>query len=185
MSIASTELATGPVAGYAEAIVTVAQAEGVAERVSDELYQVARAVEGHAELGQRLTDAGVDTLTKLQVVSELLVGRAHQQTISAVLYVIQAGRARQLVEIADEVVRRAAASRQRSVAEVRTAVPLEADEVRRLTDALSRATGQQVEAKVTVDPAVVGGVVVTMGDTVIDGSIARRLQELRIHLSGA
>lgn len=171
--------------GYADAIVRVATAEEALDRVEDELYRIARTIEANPELSQRLSDPAVDTPTKLAVVEDLLAGRAHPQTVSAVMYVVQSGRARQLPAIAGAVVHRAAAARSRALAEVRTAVPLSDEHVTRLADALSKATGQQVEVKVTVDPDVVGGVVVNVGDTVIDGSVARRLAELRSRLVGA
>jgi F-type H+-transporting ATPase subunit delta len=101
-----------------------------------------------------------------------------------VSFVVQSGRARMLPEIADEVSRLTANARQRVVADVRTAVPLDDDAKQRLAEALSRSSGSQVEVRTTVDPGVMGGVVVTMGDTVIDGSVARRLSELRSRLSG-
>jgi F-type H+-transporting ATPase subunit delta len=179
------EPAEGPVAGYAEAIAVVARTEGVQERIEDELFSFARTVAGNAELRDRLTDPGIDLPTKLSVVEGLLAKRAHPQTISAVAWIVQAGRARQLPDIADALIRRGASARNREVAEVRTAYPLDEGQQRRLADALSRASGREVEARVILDPEVVGGVVVKIGDTVIDGSVARRLAELRSRLTGA
>lgn len=170
--------------GYAEGIFAVARSEGVLDRVEDELYQVARMLDSNAELGQRLSDPALEPSAKLGLVDGLLSGRAHPQTVSALLYVIAAGRGRQLAEIADAVVARAAAERNRQIAEVRTAIALDDDHKERLATALSQATGQQITVKVTVDPDVVGGVVVKVGDTVIDGSIARRLTELRSVMTG-
>ena len=65
------------------------------------------------------------------------------------------------------------------MAEIRSAVELDDETVRRLEAALGRATGKQIEAKVVVDPSVVGGIVARVGDTVIDGSVRRRLETLR------
>ena len=73
----------------------------------------------------------------------------------------------------------AAGSRSHEVAEVRSAVPLDDQQQRRLAAALSKATGKQVEVKVVVDPNVLGGIVARIGDTVIDGSIRRRLAQLK------
>ena len=173
------------VSGYAAAVLAAARAEGALDRVSDELYHVSRAIEGHAELSQRLADPSLDLPTKLSVVDGLLSGRAHPATTSAVMFVVQAGRGRQLQAIADAVVTQAAAERDHAVAEVRTAVPLDEERTERLTAALSQATGRNVDVKVTVDPGVIGGVVVKMADTVIDGSVERRLRELRAALTGA
>jgi len=66
-----------------------------------------------------------------------------------------------------------------SVAEVRAAIELTEDQRARLAEALSSATGGAVEVKVIVDPSVLGGVVTQIGDTVIDGSVRHRLNQLR------
>lgn len=173
------------VTGYATAIVAGATAEDALDRVADELFRFARSVEGSPELGQRLGDEGADLPARLAMVDELLAGRTHPQTLAAVVYVVQSGRGRQLVAIADAVVEQAATERGRSVAEVRSAVPLDDEQTGRLTEALSRASDRQVDVMVIVDPDVVGGLVVKMGDTVIDGSVARRLSELRLRLASA
>jgi F-type H+-transporting ATPase subunit delta len=89
------------------------------------------------------------------------------------------GRARDLVAIVDRFVEMAAAERQHEVAEVRSSVPLDADQQQQLAKALSSALKKQVEVKVVVDPAILGGVVATVGDTVIDGSVRHRLEKLR------
>ena len=170
--------------GYAEAIFTVAQAEGAVDRVEDELYRFARAFEGNADLGRQLADKAIDLPTRLQIISDLLEGKAHPATTSAVMYVVQAERTRQLPAIADAVVAKAAAVRRRAVAEVRSAIPLGDEQITRLAAALEQKTGREVEVKVVVDPEVVGGLVVRVGDTVIDGTVARRLSELRTVMTG-
>ncbi|CAN5847657.1 hypothetical protein BH20ACT7_BH20ACT7_09880 [soil metagenome] len=173
------------VGGYTTAIVAGATAEDALDRVAEELFRFARTIEGSPELGQRLGDEGADLAGRLALVDELLAGRAHPQTLAALAYVVQSGRGRQLVAIADAVVEQAATERGRSVAEVRSAVPLDDEQTARLASALSQASDRQVEVMVIVDPDVVGGLVVKMGDTVIDGSVARRLSELRLRLAGA
>ncbi len=170
---------------YAEAILTAARAEDALERVEDELFQFARALEQHGELRDRLADPMLDTATKLEVLGDLIGRRAHPQTVAAIVWVIQAERARQLKAIADGLVALAARERAHSVAEVRSAVPLSDDQQRRLSEALEQSTGVPVDVKVVVDPEVVGGLVVRMGDTVIDGSVASRLSTVRSHLQSA
>jgi F-type H+-transporting ATPase subunit delta len=171
------------VVSYARAILEVARAEGALERVEDELFRFARSVEGNRELADRLADPSTDTGAKLGVVTDLLGGRAHPATVSAVAYVVQAGRARQLPAVADALAALGAESRSHSLAEVRTATPLDAGQERRLTSAIGRAVGREVDVRVVVDPDVVGGLVVKVGDTVIDGSLARRLADLRAALT--
>jgi F-type H+-transporting ATPase subunit delta len=184
--MSSTELPqrpSDPVEGYARALFTVADAEGVLDRVEDEVFRFARAAEGSPQLRDRLTDPSVETPAKLDVIDQLLSGRAHPQTISALLFVVQAGRARQVAEIADALVGLAAESRSRTLAEVRTAVELTDEQRSNLVEALESTTGQQIELKVVVDPEVLGGLVINVGDTLIDASVARRLQEVRAQMT--
>jgi F-type H+-transporting ATPase subunit delta len=67
----------------------------------------------------------------------------------------------------------------KEVAEVRSAIDLNDDQRKRLAEALGQATGKQVEVKVVVDPSVLGGIVAQVGDTVIDGSVRGRLDQLK------
>lgn len=168
---------------YAGALLAVGEAEGNLDRLESGLFAASRALEGNTELRERLTDPGVDLSTKLEILDELLGGRP--ETAAALMWVVQAGRGREITAIADSFVRQAAARRGSSVAEVRTAHPLSDEQQRRLAESLSAQAGQPVELKVVVDPDVVGGIVVKMGDTVIDGSVARRLSELRAAMVGA
>jgi F-type H+-transporting ATPase subunit delta len=171
-------------AGYAAGLLEVLRAEGIAERVEDELFRAARTIEGDRRLRSRLTDPQISVGTRLEVIDELFGGRAHPQTVAALLWLVAAGRARQVGEIADELARRGAASREASLAEVRSAVELDDRQRERLKAALERNLGREVELRVVVDPDVVGGLVVRVGDTVIDGSLASRLEDVRTRLIG-
>jgi F-type H+-transporting ATPase subunit delta len=170
--------------GWAAGLVEVARAEGQLEAVEEDLFRFARVLEGSDELRSVLTDEAVPASRRLGVVTDLLGNRASPLSAALVSAVVAAGRARQLPAIADALVQRAAASRQRAVAEVRSAVALDEDQRTRLAEALGRATGRNVEVKVVIDPSVLGGVVAQVGDTVIDGSVRARLDELRERIGG-
>lgn len=170
--------------GYAGGILAAARAEGVADRVADELLAFAQALAGHAQLRERLTDAAVPVAAKLDATADLLA-RAHPQTQAAVTWLIAAGRLRQVEDVADHLKTLVAETRGAAVAEVRTALPLSDDQQRRIADVLSHRFGRPIELKVVVDPELVGGVTVRVGDTVIDGSLARRLEAARVALVGA
>jgi F-type H+-transporting ATPase subunit delta len=170
------------VRGYAQALFAVADAEGVLDRVEDELYAFARATEQHPELREALSDAGLPSENKKAVLEQLLGERAHPVTLNGLSFVIEASRSRDLGKIVDEVAAVAAERRSLALAEVRTAVALTGAQRERLTKALSEATGRSVEVKVVVDPSIVGGAVARVGDEVFDGSIASRLEEAKQHL---
>ena len=165
--------------GYAMAIVAIAEAEGVLDTVGDEVFGFAKAVEQNAKLREALTDRALPVENRRSLVHDILGDRANPVTLTAISLLIDAGRARDLGKIADGVVALSAERHQHAVAEVRSAVPLNDRQRKRLEEALSRATGRTIEAKVVVDPTLVGGVVARVGDLVFDGSIASRLEDAK------
>ena len=165
--------------GYANGILQLARAEGEAERVEDELFNIAQALDKSAELRSSLTDPRLPVERKQAVIAELLGGRASSLTVGLVQLIISQGRVSELPDIARALVEKAAESRSKALAEVRSAIPLDDKTIERLAAALSKATGKKVEVKVIVDESVIGGIIARVGDTVIDGSIARRVDSLR------
>lgn len=165
-------------AGYAAALFAVAKAEGALETVEDELFRISRTVAGDDRLRSALADPAVPVDARTQLVEDLLRG-AHQLTRSMVAFVTSAGRIKDLPAIVDEVLDLAAAERQREVAEVTSAIPLDDAQRQRLAEALSKATGKQIEVRVLIDPYVLGGIRARIGDRVIDGTVRTRLRQLR------
>ena len=164
---------------YAEALFGVARAEGTLAEVEDELFRFSQTLEGSDELREALTDPAIPVARRQQIVEDLLGGKASSTTVAMISLVVGTGRARDLPAIISQLVEMSAAEANKAVAEVRTAVPLNQDQRERLATALGEATGRQVEIKAIVDPAVMGGVVAQVGDTVIDGSVRTRLDRLR------
>ncbi len=167
------------ITAYAEAMFAVARVEGRLPDVEDELFRFARALEANDELRDALTDARIPVSRRQQIVEDLLGAQANPTTVALVSMAVGAGRGRDLPAIIDELVRMSAAEAKREVAEVRSAIDLDDEQRARLADALERATGKAVEVKVVVDPTVMGGVVATVGDIVIDGSVKTRLEKLK------
>ena len=166
--------------GYATALFEVARAEGSLDEVEDELFRFARTLEGSDELRNVLVDEAIPAVRREGIVEELLGGgKASGVTTSLVSFVVGAGRARDLPAIIDQLVSRAAAEKQLAVAEVRSAIPLTEDQEARLTEALNKATGKKVQLHVVIDPSVMGGLVASVGDTVIDGTVRERLNQLK------
>jgi F-type H+-transporting ATPase subunit delta len=170
---------TDRISAYARAVFELAQAEGNLETVERELFTIARAFATSNELRDSLSNPQVPLDRKQGIIDDLLGGRASTLTVGLVSFVVGQGRAAEFSEMVDRFVALAAESRSKAVAEIRSAVPLEPAVVDRLAAELSRVTGKSLEVKTIVDPAVVGGIVARVGDTVIDGSVARRLAKLR------
>ncbi|MCU1427559.1 MAG: synthase, delta subunit [Actinomycetia bacterium] len=167
---------------YAKALLTIAQAEGNLSEVEDELFRFARIFEGSDELRMALTDPLLPAERRQAVIEDLLEGKALQTTKAMVSFVVAIGRASELPAIVDRFVALSAQHRKHEVAEVRTAVELNPEQLRRLSEALGKATGKQVEVKVVIDPTVLGGVFARIGDTVIDGTVRSRIEQLKEQL---
>ncbi len=164
---------------YAQSLLEIVVAEGNLSEVEDELFRFARIVEGNDELRITLSNPGLPLDRRAAIVDELLDNRALATTKAIAAFIVGAGRGHDLPAIVDRFVELAAQGREHAVAEVRSAVPLDDAQRRRIADALSHATRKQVEVKVIVDESVMGGIVATIGDTVIDGTVRHRLDQLK------
>jgi F-type H+-transporting ATPase subunit delta len=172
-------MTTDRIDAYASALFEVAKAEGTLDEVEDELFRFARSLEASDALRNALTDEMVPASKRQAIVEDLLGGKASPTTAQLVSFVVGSGRGRDLPAIIAKLVERAASEKERTVAEVRTATHLTRDQEKRLAAALANATGKQVELKVIEDPSVLGGLVATVGDTVIVCSVRTRIEQLK------
>ena len=167
---------------YAEAMFGVARAEGTIDEVEDELFRFARSYESSDQLRNALTDEQIPASKRQAIVEDLLGNKVTPTTTQLISMVVGSGRARDLPAIVDKLVARASSAKNLELAEVRSAVPLTPDQETRLAAALANATGKEVNLKVVVDPTVLGGLVATVGDTVIDGTVRTRIEQLKSRL---
>jgi F-type H+-transporting ATPase subunit delta len=172
------------ITAYARALADIAEAEGVLARVDAEFSSIAAAYESNDQLRSTIGDQAIPVERRQGIVEQLLAGKgAHPLTAQLLGMVIGAGRGRDLSAIASAIGNRNASSQGRAVAEVRSAVALTEDQQRRLGEQLAKAVGTDVNVKVIVDPSVVGGLVATVGDKVIDGSVRTKLDRVKARLS--
>jgi F-type H+-transporting ATPase subunit delta len=167
------------ISAYADAAFAVALAEGNLAEVEDELFRLGRVLQTSDELRNALTDQHVPVSRRQQIVEDLLEGKATQTTLAIVSLIVGAGRATDLPKIAEDLVQRTASSSGQAIAEVRSAVPLTEAQITELTDALKARTNLDIIIKNIVDPSVMGGIVTQIGDSVLDGTVRTRLNQLR------
>jgi F-type H+-transporting ATPase subunit delta len=170
---------TDRVEAYAEAVFNIAQAEGDSAELEDELFRFARILEGSEELREKLSDPHIPVTLRQQIVEDLLGGKARPATTNIVSMLVGNGRVRELPGIVTSMTELSASRADKEVAEVHSAIPLSEDQVTRLAEALRKSTGKHVDVRVVIDESVKGGLVARVGDTVIDGSVRRRLEQLR------
>lgn len=154
-----------------------------AGRLSDELFTVSQVVEDNAELRIALSDPARSGADKRQLLRRLLDGRALPATIALVEQAL-AGSFRSFHVAVTEYQKVAAATQGEGVAHVRVARQLTEPERGRLAAALSAQYDRPVHLNVEVDPGLLGGMRVEIGDDVIDGTVAARLDSARRKLAG-
>jgi F-type H+-transporting ATPase subunit delta len=167
-----------------EAALDAADARGELDSVEDELFRFGRIVAADRELGRILSDRSAPAEGKSALLDRLLSGRISPVTellLRNVLTGRHVGHAEKVIEQLSDL-----ASRRRGlwVARVTSAVALTDAQEQRLTDVLGRLYGRTIGLQVTVDPSLLGGLVVQVGDEVIDGSIAHRLEVAGRRLAG-
>ncbi len=180
-----TDMVVGLEALAAQAAFARAQAEGSLDATEEEIFRFGRAVDASSDLQMALTDPALPASTKAAIVDSLLEGRSTEATRQVLAYAVGHLHGARIDAVIDELSRAAAAQRERVVAEIKVAAPLEPGQHDRLVAALSTMTGRQVRLNVAVDPTVLGGVYVAIGDDIIDGTIATRLAQARRAMLGS
>ena len=165
------------------AVVRAAEADGEADAVEEQLFIVERLVADNPQLRDALSDPARSVEDKQQLLRGLLEGKAARGTIQLVEQAVT-GTHRTVGLAIEDYQKVAATERERVVALVRVARPLSDTESERLKAALTRQYSRQVDLNVLVDPAVLGGVRVEVGDDVIDGTVSSRLDAARRKLAG-
>lgn len=167
------------ITAYADAAFGIALAEGALSEVEDELFRLGRVMQSSDELRNTLTDQHLPASRRQQIVEDLLEGKATSTTLAIVSMIVGAGRAADLPKIAEQLVQRTAANSGQAVAEVRSAVALTDTQIGELAAALTTRTNLDITIKNIVDPSVMGGIVTQIGDSVLDGTVRTRLNQLR------
>ena len=165
--------------GYADQLFQEVDRLELIDDIEDELVRFARILDSSRGLRHALGDPSTAVAQRVALAGDLLRGKVLVATARLVTYVLQAGHIRDLVGTLEWVAGLAAEERGRHVAEVRSAVELDDDEYIRLVEALERTAGRPVKVRVQIEPSLLGGMAVEIGDTVIDGSVRHRLDQLR------
>jgi F-type H+-transporting ATPase subunit delta len=166
-----------------EAMVIAAESAGTLDDLEDELFRFGRVVAGQPELRAALADPSLPEERKQGLLKALLDGKVTAVTLGLIGQMVAHPRGRPLNVALEMCADIAARLRQQLIAVVRSAVELSAAQRRRLAGALARSYGHRVHLNVIVDPSVVGGISVQIGDELIDGTAATRLAEVRRRLA--
>ena len=167
-----------------EAALDAAAARGELDGVEDELFRFGRIVAGDVELSRILSDRAAPAEGKTALIERLLAGRVSPITVLLLRSHLTGRNVGNAATVVERLSEAASTRRGQSVARVTTAVPLTDAQERRLAELLGRLYNRPVGLQVVVDPGVLGGLVIRVGDEVIDGSIAHRLEAAGRRLVG-
>ena len=160
------------------------RAEAIATpELSDELLAVADLIDRNHELQLTLGSKLGDPASKVSIVRRLLDGKLTASTVAVVSHLVAYPRGRMLDATLRLAARTAADERGNELATVTVAAKLSAEQEQRLAALLEQTAGRPVKVTTIIDPEIVGGVRVQLGDHVIDGSVRARLEDLRQQLA--
>jgi F-type H+-transporting ATPase subunit delta len=160
-----------------------AEANGRLDSVEDELFRFGQVVHGAPELRTAFLDQAAPVEARRGLVRRLLADRASPEAVNLAEHAVLTTRDRRLEPAIDRIIELAAERRRRRVAVVRVASALAPEHRDRLENALATQAGGPVRLNVVVDPELVGGVKVEIGDEVVDGTVQSRIAELERRLA--
>ncbi len=183
--IASTRWSTQDdlLAGIEEIGIRAAAASAPGAPIEAELFTFGAAVSSDAELELAVGSKLGTPAAKSALVSALLSGKATPQTVAIVDHLVQQPRGRRLGELIRTAAAIVADEANLSVATVVSATPLDDKQLERLRVGLSKQHGRDLRINQVIDPTIIGGLRVQIGDDVIDGSVSTRLTDLRLRLA--
>lgn len=166
-----------------QALLAAAQSDKRLADVEDELFRFLRVVAGDQRLRAALNDLTAGE-RRQELVDGLLAGKAHPVTVALVKIALSGLGGRMFEPSLERLIEYAAQRRDREVAYVTVAAALSAEQEQHLEASLSRAYGRQMSLLITVDPTLIGGMTVRVRQELYDGSIDRRLKQVRGALAG-
>lgn len=154
-----------------------AERAGQIDNVEDELFRVGRTLAINPELSRLLSDNSTPSQGRLDLLNRILAGRASEWTQRLLDQAVSLGRGRDLATVVPELAELAAERRGQGIAHVIAAAPLTSSQLSRLETVLSRIYGRTMSVQLDIDPEILGGLKISVGDEVVDGTILSRLYE--------
>ncbi|QGU00728.1 ATP synthase delta chain [Candidatus Syntrophocurvum alkaliphilum] len=170
---------------YAEAFFSIAQDNNKIDQFQTELEKVVAKINELENLKEYFAHLLIPAKEKKEVAKKLFQEDLSPTTLSFILMVIDKRRETYFEAILDEYKEMADESRNITKADLIVAREVPEDEVEVLAQKLSATSGKTVQLKVAVDPSLIGGIKIRMGDQIIDGTVAKRLEMLRESLKKA
>lgn len=167
-----------------DTLFAAAESAQVLDEVEDQLFRFERVLDGAGGLMALLDESAVDADRRVGLLDTILGDKVHPISKELLEHAVRTDRKRNVTLVIDDLLEAAAERQQKSVARVATAVELTEQQQQRLTTALSELYGRPISVRTALDPTVRGGLLIRVGDEIIDGTIAARLVQARTVLAG-
>ena len=167
---------------YAQAFFALAVEKNLVDKLESELKVIVDTINENAELKSVMDHQLISPGEKKAIINNIFSQEVSETTLDFLDIVIDKYRATYVAGIYDEFVTSANETRNMADARVKTAVDLTESDLEAIKDKLAAATGKTIRLQSELDPSLIGGVVVRIGDKVIDGSLAGRLEKLKENL---
>jgi F-type H+-transporting ATPase subunit delta len=162
-----------------DALFASADKAGELDRVEDELFRLERILAAEGDVASLLDEQTASVERRSGLLDTLVEGKVAPVTLSLLRHAVASQRKRSVLLAIDDLLEQAAARQHRSIARVVSARPLTAEQERRLAAVLTEMYGRAISVRSALDPDLQGGLVVRVGDEVIDGSVATRFAQAR------
>ncbi|MGI6685657.1 MAG: ATP synthase F1 subunit delta [Bacillota bacterium] len=167
---------------YAQAIFEIAREKNAVDKFGEDLKSIVQLIEENEDIKKIVYGRLVPIEAKKEILGIIISPETDQMMVNFIYLVLDKAREQYLTGIVDAYLQLAAEEKKILPAEVLSAIPLTEDQVLRLEDKFSEITGQRVKAEIRVEPQLLGGITVRIGDIVYDGSISKKLDLLKEHL---
>jgi F-type H+-transporting ATPase subunit delta len=166
------------------ALFAAAEKAGTLGRVEDELFRLERILDANGETVGLLDEQAVDPARRNSLLDSLIAEKVSPITLSLLHHAVASQRKRSIVLAIEDLLEKAAARQERSVARVISATPLTSSQEERLATVLTQIYQRPISVRTAFDPDIQGGLVVRVGDEIIDGSIASKFAAARAAIAG-
>ncbi|MFQ5597967.1 MAG: ATP synthase F1 subunit delta [Nitrospiria bacterium] len=168
---------------YAQALLLIAKSEGCIDQVEKELTDLRDALSRSSDLVPFLKDPKVTSEGKSKAVGDLLGNDVSRITYLQLGLAVEQGWGALLPGIIDHFFKLTSESRKKITARVITAAPISETAAEKIENTLSDLAGEPVFLKMSVDPKILGGITVYLGDRIIDGSLKNQIDRMREGIS--
>jgi len=167
---------------YADALVAIAKAADALSVIEEDLVHLLTFMQDNTAIQTFLASATVAQTGKRRALQEILKGHSHPLLIEFLIMLLTAGDLPLLAGVAKRFMEKASAAREHVSGEIQAAVPLSDGHVSEIEIEIGRLLGKQVTLRPRIMPGILGGILVKVGDFIVDGTLDRQLEDARHQL---